>query len=103
MAVSDHTVCMAADHQRDLNFDPPPGGGSGGPSIDAGPTDWLELVNGLALINAGVQKDRISLFTDIVFISMESDKDRVAIGAGRRADSGRCRSESQYRKPTSTA
>jgi hypothetical protein len=62
----------------DLNFDPPPGGGSGGgPSIDVGPTDWLELINGVMLINAGVQKGRFSLFTDIVFISMESDQDRI--------------------------
>jgi hypothetical protein len=62
----------------DLNYDPPPSGGGGGPSIDAGPTDWLDLVNGLALVNAGVQKDRFSLFTDVVFLSLESEEDRVA-------------------------
>lgn len=62
----------------DLNFDPPPGGGGGGPSIDAGPTDWLELINGVMLINAGVQKGRFSLSTDLVFLSLESDEDRVA-------------------------
>lgn len=61
----------------DLNFDPPPGGGGGGPSIDAGPTDWLELINGVMLINAGVQKGRFSLSTDLVFLSLESDEDRV--------------------------
>jgi hypothetical protein len=62
----------------DLNFDPPPSGEGGGPSIDAGPTDWLELINGVALVNAAVQKGRFSLFTDFVFLSMESDEDRVA-------------------------
>jgi hypothetical protein len=61
----------------DLNYDPPPSGGSGGPSIDAGPTDWLDLINGVALVSAGVQKGRFSLFTDFVFLSMESDKDKV--------------------------
>jgi hypothetical protein len=64
----------------DVNFDPPPSGGGGaggGPSIDVGPTDWLELINGVALINAGVQKGRFSLSTDFVFLSMESEKDRI--------------------------
>lgn len=61
----------------DLNFDPPPGDGGGGPSINAGPTDWLELINGVMLINGGVRKGRFSLATDLVFLSLESDKDRV--------------------------
>lgn len=63
----------------DLNFDPPPagGGGSGGPSINAGPTDWLELINGVMLLNGSARKGRFSLATDIVFLSLESEKDRV--------------------------
>jgi hypothetical protein len=61
----------------DLNYDPPPSGGGGGPGIDVGPTDWLDLINGAALLNAGASKGRFSVFGDLVFLSMESDGDRV--------------------------
>ena len=59
-----------------LNYDPPPGGG-GAPSIDLGPTDWLDLLNGALLINAGVRKGRLSVFTDFVYLGLESDNDII--------------------------
>jgi hypothetical protein len=61
----------------DLNYEPPPGGG-GGPSIDLGPTDWLDLINGAFLINGEARKGRFAVLTDLVFLSLESDKDRIA-------------------------
>jgi hypothetical protein len=68
----------------DVNYDPPPGGGGGGdPSIDVGPTDWLELLNGVALLSAEVRKGRFSAFADLVYLGLESDEDRVAsVGGG---------------------
>lgn len=62
----------------DLNFDPPPGGGgNGGPSIDVGPSDWLDLLNGAALINGGARKGRFSVTADFVYLSLKSDGDKV--------------------------
>jgi hypothetical protein len=62
----------------DLNYDPPLGGGGGAPSIDVGPTDWLELLNGALLLNGGAKKGRFSIFSDFAFLGLESDKDRVS-------------------------
>lgn len=62
----------------DLNFEPPPGGGGGGPSIAVGPTDWLDLLNGVALISGGARKGRFSVHADFVYLGLESDKDRVS-------------------------
>ena len=60
----------------DLNYDPPPGGG-GAPSIDVGPTDWLDLLNGAFLINGGMRKGRFSVSADFVYLGLESDTDNV--------------------------
>jgi hypothetical protein len=60
----------------DLNYDLPPGGG-GAPSIDVGPTDWLDLLNGAFLINGEMRKGRFSIFTDFVYLGLESDNDKV--------------------------
>ncbi len=60
----------------DLNYEPPTGGG-GAPSIDVGPTDWLELLNGVFLINGEMRKGRFSIFTDFVYLGLDSDSDRV--------------------------
>ena len=57
-----------------LNYAPPPGGG-GGPVVSVGPTDWLELINGFLLLNAGAKKGRLSFFTDIVYLSMRHNHD----------------------------
>lgn len=60
----------------DLNYSLPPGGG-GAPSIEVGPTDWLDLLNGVFLINGEMRKGRFSIFTDFVYLGLESDNDRV--------------------------
>ncbi len=60
----------------DLNYDPPPAGG-GAPSVDVGPTDWLDLLNGVLLLNGGVRKGRFSVVADLVYLGLESDDDRV--------------------------
>jgi hypothetical protein len=60
----------------DLNYSPPPGG-DGGPSIDAGPSDWLDLLNGAALINGSARKGRFSINGDLIFLGLESDNDQV--------------------------
>ena len=59
-----------------LTYGPPPGGG-GGPSVSVGPTDWLDLINAGLLINGNARKDRFSLFTDLVYLSLQSKNDRV--------------------------
>lgn len=62
----------------DVNHEPPPGGGgSGGPGVEVGPTDWLDLLNGAALLNGSMRKGRFSISADFVWLSMESDKDQV--------------------------
>jgi hypothetical protein len=61
----------------DLNYDPPPGGGGGAPGVDVGPTDWLDLLNGAALVNGGARKGRLSITADFVYLGMESDNDKV--------------------------
>ena len=60
----------------DLNYGLPPGG-AGAPSIDVGPTDWLDLLNGAFLINGGMRKGRFSVFADFVYLGLESDNDKV--------------------------
>lgn len=60
----------------DLNYDPPPGGG-GAPSVDVGPTDWLDLLNGVLLLNGGFTKGRFSVVADLIYLGLESDDDRV--------------------------
>jgi len=68
-----------------LNAQPPAGGGDGGGSvdIDVGPTDWLDLINGVALINGEVRKGRFAIFGDLVYLGLESDDNRVlSVGGG---------------------
>lgn len=60
-----------------LNYDLPASGGSGAPRIDVGPTDWLDLLNGAFLLQGEARKDRFLVFTDIVYLGLESDKDKV--------------------------
>ena len=57
-----------------LKYGPPPGGG-GGPGVDIGPVDWLELLNFGALIGGSARKGRFLMFTDIVYLSMTSNSD----------------------------
>jgi len=48
-----------------LNHELPPGGG-GAPEIDVGPTDWLELLNGVFLLQGEARKDRFRRLHDDV-------------------------------------
>jgi hypothetical protein len=59
-----------------LNFNLPPGGG-GSPNVSVGPTDWLDLLNFGILVNGSAKKDRFSLMSDLVYLSMSSDDSRV--------------------------
>jgi hypothetical protein len=59
----------------DLNYAPPQGGAA--PGIDAGPTDWLELLNGAALLSGSMSKGAFSLLADFVWLSLESENDKV--------------------------
>ncbi len=63
----------------DLRYEVPPGSGTGSPTIDVGPTDWLDLLNFGALIGGSARKGRFSVFADLVYLSLTSDgDDRVA-------------------------
>lgn len=68
----------------DLNYDPPPDGGdTGGPGIDVGPTDWLDLLNGAALVGGSARKGRFLLQGDFIYLGLKSEKDKVvAVGGG---------------------
>lgn len=52
----------------------PPGGG-GGPEIEVGPTDWLDLLNFGLLLNGSARKGRYSVSGDLVYLSMTSKND----------------------------
>lgn len=60
-----------------LNYDLPAGGGDGAPRIDVGPTDWLELLNGVFLLQGEARKERFFVFADVVYLGLESDNDKV--------------------------
>ena len=57
-----------------VNYSAPPGDG-GGPNVDIGPVDWLELLNFGVLIGGSARKGRFLMFTDIVYLSMSSNSD----------------------------
>lgn len=59
----------------DLNYSPPPGGG--GPGVEVGPTDWLDLLNGVALINGSARKGRFSVHADFIYLNLKSEKDKI--------------------------
>lgn len=61
----------------DLSYDPPPDGGGGGPSIDVGPTDWLDLLNGVAMIGGSARHGKFALHADFVWLSLKSENDKV--------------------------
>jgi hypothetical protein len=68
-----------------LNYEAPPAGPGGGLVVDVGPTDWLDLINGVVFLSGGMRKGRFSLGADLVFLSMVSDNDKV-IGTGTGGD-----------------
>ncbi len=62
----------------DVKYEVPPGGGTGSPTVDVGPAEWLDLLNYGLLIGGSAQKGRFSVFADLVYLSMTSeDVDRV--------------------------
>jgi len=62
----------------DVRYEVPPGSGTGSPTIDVGPADWLDLLNYGLLVGGSAQKGRFSLFSDFVYLSLTSeDDDRV--------------------------
>jgi hypothetical protein len=54
-----------------LNYGPPPAGG-GGPDVEMGPTDWLDLLNFGALVSGSARKGRFTIFSDFVYLSLQS-------------------------------
>lgn len=56
-----------------LKYNLPPGSGS--PSVSVGPTDWLDLLNWAALVSGNARKGRLSVFSDLVYLSMTSKND----------------------------
>jgi len=58
-----------------LNHDIPPGDGGGAPQIDVGPTDWLDLLNGVFLLQGEARNDLFFVFADFVYLGLESDND----------------------------
>ena len=59
-----------------LNYSPPPGGG-GSPEIEMGPTDWLDLLNMGVLVSGNAKKGRLSIFSDLVYLSLQSKEGRI--------------------------
>jgi len=59
----------------DLRYEAPPDSGTGAPTVEVGPTDWLDLLNFAALVGGSAQKGRVSLFADVVYLSMSSAND----------------------------
>ena len=59
-----------------LKYNLPPGSG-GNPTVKAGPTDWLDLLNAGALISGSAKKGRFTILADFVYLSLESKKGRV--------------------------
>ena len=56
-----------------LKYSPPSGGGS--PTLEVGPTDWLDLLNIGALISGSARKGRYSISSDFVYLSLTSEND----------------------------
>ncbi len=49
--------------------------GEGSPNVSVGPTDWLDLLNYGLLLNGSARKDKFSISSDIVYLSMTSKND----------------------------
>jgi len=68
-----------------LSHEPPPDGSGGGLVVDVGPTDWLDLINGVAMVNGSMKKGRFSLAADFVYLGLKSDND-IVTGTGTDGD-----------------
>lgn len=68
-----------------LKYHLPPGSGGGGGGgggnlvkIEVGPSDWLDLLNFGLLVSGSAKKGRFTVFSDLVYLSLTSEDDRVA-------------------------
>lgn len=57
-----------------LKYALPPGSG-GSPEISVGPTDWFDLLNAALLVSGSATNGRLSLQSDLVYLSMSSKND----------------------------
>ncbi len=57
-----------------VNYAVPPSSGPS-PEFSVGPTDWLDLLNYGLLLSGSASKDRLTLFSDVVVLSMTSKND----------------------------
>ena len=65
--------------------EPPPDGSGNGLVVEVGPTDWLDLINGVAMVNGSIKKGRFSLRSDFIYLALESDND-IVTGTGTDGD-----------------
>lgn len=65
----------------DLNYSLPPGTGGGKFGVSVGPTDWLELLNFGVLINGSASKGKLTIFGDLVFLSLDKDNGGKVVSA----------------------
>ena len=59
-----------------LKYNIPPGAG-GSPSVEIGPSDWLESLKFAFLISGEVRKDKWSVFTDLIYLDFSNEKSAV--------------------------
>ena len=57
-----------------IKYSVPPSSGPS-PEFSVGPTDWLDLLNYGLLLSGSASKDRLTLFSDVVVLSMTSKND----------------------------
>jgi len=57
----------------DTHHSSAPGPGAGSPSVNVGPTDWLDFLNFAALVSGTAQKGKWSIYGDVVYLDMGSD------------------------------
>ena len=59
-----------------LKYNIPPGA-TGSPEVEAGPNDYLQNLEGLALISGEVRKERWFVFTDIIYLGFGKESSTV--------------------------
>jgi hypothetical protein len=65
----------------ELNFDSPPGA-TGRPSVGAGPTSVLQLLNFAFMGTADARKDNWGVFTDFIYVDLGDSKSRIKTVTG---------------------
>ena len=59
-----------------LKYSVPPSGG-GGPEVRVGPNDYLENLQAVAMISGEARKDRLWVFTDLVYLDFSDEESSV--------------------------